>query len=621
MEVDLKQKFTNDPNPENFKELIDFLRSNSRFDEAREYRLKYIESFSLDEQMWIDWLTDEYKKEGSEIYDYLISLALRDLPLSKRIHQFKIDHSKDKITEIESSIPLIGEFDNFIWDEYRKVKPDKFIEIYQQQLSLPVPDYETIKAEYALELACLPENEKEQYKDFEPPKEAIQTAQILSLHKNDFQRESSALALLREYPTKSFFERALTFHPYNPTIWFSYLSNFPSPELSARAVRFCPKSGLLWSLRCQITGNCETNGFNFMDNANEAQILLGQLISMAPEKSISTVQYALQQKVFNDGDNWIWPTILLFELMKSQGCPKMEVLAVLENGLNRNNQCIELWTRIADYHIELKELEEARNVYLRASQNLTINLPQLMQKWMIFESSHGGEHYQEVLQRLNELKSIEKHTITTSDEYDQRTIFVANIVRSDGDETENDLFKLFSQVGEVEAIRLKNGHRGTLFGFIQFRFQKDAQTAVEKFNGIEFNGAKLDVKPHENKQKFTLFIKFSSAASPEELLKYLKENTGISDFKLRLANESKRGREETSTKTKGWGFIDVKDTSDAMKFLSLSGKLFKTQALKIEVANKTSKEASQSKKKQHESHKPKRKLPENDDALKAFFGL
>ena len=86
-------------------------------------------------------------------------------------------------------------------------------------------------------------------------------------------------------------------------------------------------------------------------------------------------------------------------------------------------------------------------------------------------------------------------------------------------------------------------------------------------------------------------------------------------------------------RTKGWGFIDVPDDVTAMKIMVLSGKLFKTQVLKIEVANKNQKEAHFDKiHKKDTINKSRPKVPSkapeapaegemNDDELKDFFGL
>jgi hypothetical protein len=75
-----------------------------------------------------------------------------------------------------------------------------------------------------------------------------------------------------------------------------------------------------------------------------------------------------------------------------------------------------------------------------------------------------------------------------------------------------------------------------------------------------------------------------------EVIQFFREASGITDFELRIANEDRR-MEGQANLTKGWGFIGVKSGQDAFKFLALNGRIFQTQAVKIEVANQSQKES------------------------------
>ena len=73
------------------------------------------------------------------------------------------------------------------------------------------------------------------------------------------------------------------------------------------------------------------------------------------------------------------------------------------------------------------------------------------------------------------------------------------------DATDQDLNELFGEVGEVsEAVILQDRETGRSrgFGFVTFASDSDAQTAIEKFNGHEFQGRPLTVneaRPREDR--------------------------------------------------------------------------------------------------------------------------
>lgn len=605
MSADPVVEYQKRPCLETLSELVRYMREQKQFQQMREVLLGFYENFSLNEQIWLEWLNDEFEelKAGrsvEEVSASLLKLALDDFPLSIPLHKFKFEHAKDKLEALKSSLPFIGDIDNNIWNKYRELCPEEAESIWKMELSRPVPDYDKILGEYEMEAVM------NGWSHFEPPPETSKIVSLLKLHKCEFQKAGTAVTLCNLIPEKNIFERALSYHPRLDSLWATYLRVFPSPELSARAVRFCPESGMLWALRAKITNEVSLNGFNFIKSPFEAQLLLGQLVALDSSKAVNTIQKALQKPVFNEGDEWIWPTLLLDEHMRVQKTPPELRKPVLEKAIERNNQNLSLWLKLVDVCTEVGE-EEARDVFRRASKELKLHTPELMQRWLAFEACSSDSHYGEVLEKINELADQEKEETVTG-QYEKRTVFVANL---DGKCVEDDLQRLFAQAGEVERVGLKKKNGRASYAFIQFRKECDAVKAVSMFNGSEFQGKKLDVKPHMQQKILTLFIRYASDAAPSDVIHFLRESTGTSAFTLRLANES----HEKENRTRGWGFIDLKSEADALKFMALNGKIFRTQAIKIEVAQQNRKERALAKKQE-----PK-KQSMDDDAMREFFNL
>lgn len=667
-ESELLLEYSKNPTPGTFQKLIDFLRRQQRTETIQEKRLEYISNFSMNEGMWLQWLEDEYKPQGdNSIFNQLLQMSLNDLPLSSRIRKFQIEKAPkaQRLQLIKDAIESIGDFDNSIWDLYRKENPEQADEIYKMQLSRPVPDYDAVLGEYNLN------QEMENGQSFEPSPEVKELIDKMKLHRANFKTLAGAIKHVKTIPDERSFEYALSLYPYSSQLWIEYLTHFPKANLAARAVRFCPTSGLLWAMHAKITNKINTTGFQFIKEISEAQLLLGQLVILDKENAIPLIQNAIDTPIFSQKDNWIWPTFLLEEHIKNQGRlsqnensedPTYEKRKDLfESAIERNSQSIELWNKLISIVSEKNDDEQIRQVYRNAASKLKVNLPILIQNWIIFETSTNDSQIDEVISVLNQfafetkdssqlenpnVSENESNPDSISKNYERRTIFVANFNDQVSDE---DLYKFFSQVGEVESVRTKKNHGKTSFAFVQFRYPQHADQAVRMLNGAMFNGSQIEVKPHQTQNKMTLFIRYSTNAQPSELIDFIRENAHTTNFKLRLANEknstdTKGSNQEIPPKTKGWGFIDVTTEEDAMKIMSLSGKLFKTQALKVEVANKKQKEAHFDKmnkqdkkqignfqKKEQKNFKnsknkeqaveDKEEKPMNDDQLKDFFGL
>jgi RNA recognition motif-containing protein len=69
---------------------------------------------------------------------------------------------------------------------------------------------------------------------------------------------------------------------------------------------------------------------------------------------------------------------------------------------------------------------------------------------------------------------------------------------------EEDLFNLFSSIGQVDSARIisdRDTGRSKGFGFVEMADDNQAKAAIEQLNGTEFSGRNLTVneaKPREN---------------------------------------------------------------------------------------------------------------------------
>jgi hypothetical protein len=595
---DFLQSYRANPSISTLAPIIALYRSQNRLSELREILLNHYSKFALTEQIWIDWITDEFNA-GSDHSSTLLSLALTDFPLSSRLHRLSIEKSTEKVAAVKKALESVGDFDNELWDECRSLCPTETKELFRAQLSRPVPDYDRVLGEFQLQLMMDGED------PFEPEEEIVGIAKQLELHRNDFQEAASAVALCAGIPREAVFERALVYHPWLPAIWAAYVSRFPSEKLAARAVRFCPTSGILWALRAKIVGKPETNGFGFVTGATEAQVLLGQLILLFERNDkaiVGFIKEVLGFPVWSTGDNWIWPTLLMEEEMRSLGFPVEDRRAVLRSTVTRAPQNVTVWLTLADFELKASGEADAREVFREAASTLKVDVPDLIEKWISFELSAKDTQYHLVLEKMIELSTVPAE----SGDHERRTVFVANLA---AECTEEDLQQLFAQAGEVEAVRLKMRAGRPTFAFVQFRKDESAETAVRLFAGTVLKGQSLDVKPHGRPQILTLFIRFAAQTPPGEVIQFLRDGTGIRDFHTRLANA------EGSGKTKGWGFIDVQSEPDALKFLALNGKMFNGRAIKVEVANQGKRESSREKKKKEQTPSSR------DQELMDFFGI
>lgn len=80
------------------------------------------------------------------------------------------------------------------------------------------------------------------------------------------------------------------------------------------------------------------------------------------------------------------------------------------------------------------------------------------------------------------------------DDRSNNELYVGNL---DYEVVEDDLYALFSGIGEVESAKVIKHHetgRSRGFGFVAMKLGADAKKAMEKFAGTEFKGRTMVIR-------------------------------------------------------------------------------------------------------------------------------
>lgn len=543
------------------------------------------------------------KKKNEEI----LKTATRDFPLSLDLFKLKLGFSENKEKIFENNIETIGVFNAEFWDLYRKNVPQQENAIWQKEFKILINGLDNVKTLFEMEnidtTAEIPE----------PSPRQKEIDEILTVYKNDFSNIKTCFALLDKEESQLNYEQCINYHPYNPTIWLKYLKFMKNPEdLSERSIRFCFKSGRIWSLRLDHSTDFDMEKIKYMDSPLDANLLLGRLCSMDKENTEAYVSAFLGLDVFQKTEAFIFANILLDDFYILAG--KQEERAnVLKSLTDKYPKRSDLWTRRIEYQKALipkdeKNIELTRSLYKEAISSLDIDRMHLVYAWMSFEST-VSEDYSEVVEFIAEEETKNEKTKGKEEEkqFEEKTIFVSNF----GDKmTKNILMELFGDIGKIVRISLK-----TKFAFIEFETPSDAERAIKEMNGKQYNEFTLNVQPHVNKEKHTLFIKFDQFAKQEALIAFLKQKTGVDKITYRFSKNSKAEAAISGCEMKGHGFLDVSSATDATKLLAISKKeLFNGKQIIIEVARNEKKEA-------HDVKVKKAKNETRDDKLRKYFGF
>ena len=548
------------------------------------------------------------KKQNDEIF----SKAFSDYPYSPVLHMIHIKSAQteeEKIKRIKDSLTKIGSFDTNIWDFYRSLdsNQERANEIWKEQISCQLINIENSKT------LCEMENENIDLPELTEQQKEIES--LLSVYSFDFSKIQTCFALLDYEENELFYEMCINFHPYNSTLWLKYLLFNPnSEELSKRSVRFCFKSGRIWSMRLDHTHDIDMSNFEFFDKSIDANLVLGKLCTIDKDNTEQYCDAFLKLNIFKTTESFVFLFLLLDNYyIKTNNIEKRRnVLQILTNKYpNRSD----LWIRRIEFTKELfdnenpqKNVDEVRNLYKEALSHVNVDRIYLLDSWMSFETQ-VSEDYAEVINFITEDEK--KKEIVSQDEnksqFTEKTIYVNNF---DESMSQNTLFDIFKEFGRIVRVTMK--HK---FAFVEFANAESAKMAVNTVNGRVINGQKISVQPHVQKEKHTLFVKYDPTAKPESLISFLKTKTQIEKFTYRFSKNSKADFEKYHTEMKGLCFIDVESANDAAKLLALgNNELFHGKTLVIQMAKQNKKEAHQFKVK-----KDMKKA--NDEQMKQFFGL
>jgi RNA recognition motif-containing protein len=156
----------------------------------------------------------------------------------------------------------------------------------------------------------------------------------------------------------------------------------------------------------------------------------------------------------------------------------------------------------------------------------------------------------------------------------QTRLFVRNLSWS---VTENHLYDLFSEVGEVVSIKIPTRQedgkpRG--FAFVEMQSNNLAQDAIQRFNGITFQNRDLvvnfqdETKGRSSRSSFgettknsKLFVRNLNYSLTEQVLQALFEQVGVV-YSAKIAMDRETGI------SKGFAFIEMATADDAQQAIN-----------------------------------------------------
>ena len=150
-------------------------------------------------------------------------------------------------------------------------------------------------------------------------------------------------------------------------------------------------------------------------------------------------------------------------------------------------------------------------------------------------------------------------------EFNQKAnVIVKNV---DKDVTQQQLFDLFTQFGGVQSCKLEGYPDGTSRGFayVQFETEEQADQAIEKVQGHEMNGKKLEVTRHEKKDQRADKSQIYNNLFVKNLPKNTDENKLKDMFKDFGEIESVHVHRDDDKAPKDYGYVCFKSPEDAEK--------------------------------------------------------
>lgn len=568
------------------KEKIEEFRDVNNDEAVETLILDASKLFAIPESIYVEQITRKFNEQ-------LFMRAFKDYPSSIDLNIINIDISQDKNNAMEKALTNLGTFTPKIWDKCREILPDKSDEIWQQQLSMQILDREDTITIYQMEHPEITD-------DFAPTQQMQEIIKALTPHGFDFTNISTAFALLDKSPTKENFEWCITYHPFEPNLWFKYLSQFEIDQsISDRSIRFCLRSGIIWAKRTKFDKNFNFEVIkNLITDVLDWKLFISTICSQDKDFIPNYIEEFKKLDCYmNNTEVYVTASLILDEyyIAKHDNEKRRKLLSEMTE---RASQRSDIWLRRIDFlrslmnnNPEMKDIQrEVGETFANAIQTLQTDKSRIQDAWLAFKAGNG-EEISDAFDRIMEIeieKTISMNGDEKSEQFNEKTIFVSNI--KEGTKRE-DLKEFFSEFGDIKRVTLK-----TRFAYVEYENAESADNALKNYQRKPFNNGPIEVSPCKPNTKYTLYIRYDAQAKDDVLIKFIKEKSGVQKVKYRLANASKEDSMHTHIDRKGYGFLDVEDYQDFWKILGLNGTLFNGKALKIEKAKQNRKEAHDMKK-------------------------
>lgn len=577
---------------EDFNQRINELREDSNNEGAREGLLARATLKSLSKQQWISWLAVEGAiQNNEEMFVGVLDAALADYPHSPELWRVYIEHSANKLPALKEAAKAAGFIDTGLWTELREADPAHVIEYFKQELRYPVPYYSDLKTE--LESFC--KSQSAPIPDVPTPPE-IETLKETG---EDFSTEANSIRIVQACRSSTIAERALDQHPYSEALWLLLVRIDPKNlSNSGRAVRFCPSSGAIWSFVIRTREEPNYAGLSYAKDDKSASIILGALISKFPDRESEIVKQAMEAASFRSEEG----QQLLFEqqdyLLEKTG-RHQDRIAFLRKAIEQSPQRTNLWIRLANATQTLHGDNAARSILKEGISRVTVNKSDLLNAWVRFESTAGENQFDSLLGFITDeiCREITEKPPEKEEPFERRTVFVGGFNELT---KKRELFELFGSVGTVEHIRMKKG-----FAFVQYQDFEQAQKAITNLDGSILNGTRIEVKPHQRVETFTVYLRFPNSTHPTDINDFIRSKSHVQHFRTRIANAPSDSKDGPS---RGYGFVDVFTKEDMAELLRLNNQPFLNGKLHVERA-KTDRRTA------------KKSNTASDDEAKDFFNL
>jgi len=181
--------------------------------------------------------------------------------------------------------------------------------------------------------------------------------------------------------------------------------------------------------------------------------------------------------------------------------------------------------------------------------------------------------------------------IINSPQLNNHKIYISNFPEK---YTTENLTQLCSEYGEVVSCNIFIDNLGKNFGIIQFSSEKEAKDSLEKLNGKEINGLKLNVKLYQTKYEHKQYLENTAqrlneqnykcnlhirniplTAKEEDLIKIFSKYGNVTSCRIEKNKTEKKDGDSTKIElvSKGFGYISFDNPDSAQSAIeALNGK-------------------------------------------------